>query len=118
MGPLKLSMRVGRGGDGQPPADATLPAFVLLSRCRGPQMLLSRSGDGQVYCWRLNDARSQLVSEEKLLTRGGLIAASASGFWIAVVNMETDAGEGQVDIWTYESTGGEFQQTPKMVLSL
>jgi len=103
MGPLK-----GRS------TSEMLPAFIILSQ--SSQNLVSRLGDGQVFCWQLNSTRCQVVSEKKLISRGGIIAASSNGFWIAVVNLEADSG-GQLDIWSYESATGR-QRDPSFVVNL
>jgi len=110
--PLKLSMQVGPL-EGQKKSEM-LPATIILSK--NSQNLVSRLCDGQVFCWQLNAARCQVVSEKKLASRGGLIAASRDGFWIAVVNQEADNG-GQIDIWSYEATAGR-KQDPCLVMNL
>jgi len=110
--PLKLSMQIGRL-EGRTKSEM-LPATIILSK--NSQNLVSRLCDGQVFCWQLNAARCQVVSEKKLTSRGGLIAASSNGFWIAVVNQEADNG-GQIEIWSYESTAGR-KQDPCLVMNL
>jgi len=112
--PLKLRIQVG-SLEGRNKSEM-LPANVILSKSSGPQMLVSRLCDGQVFCWQLNVARCQVVSEKKLTSRGGLIAASNNGFWMAIVNQEVDNGV-QVDIWTYESATGR-KQDPSLIMNL
>jgi len=112
--PLKLSIQINQSSgvlDSE-----LLPAQVILSRSFGPQMLLSRLSDGQVYCWLLNSARSQLVSEVQLKKRGGLIATSDDGCWIAVANQEREPSR-HIEIWMYENLGNP-QGKPKLVCSL
>lgn len=117
--PLKLSIQLSPQSVG---TGDRLPACVLLSRSNGPQVLLSRLCDGQVYCWHLNPARSQLMSEVRLVARGGLCAISDDGIWIAVAS-EPDAGEthdatgsnGTVDVWCY---GVGSHQNPKLATSV
>mmetsp|Transcript_115270 Transcript_115270/g.372502 ORF Transcript_115270/g.372502 Transcript_115270/m.372502 type:complete len:661 (-) Transcript_115270:217-2199(-) len=111
--PLKLTIQstVPEGFQG-----ATLPACVALSRSQGPQMLLSRLCDGKVYCWRLNGGRSQLMSEVKLLSRGGLVAISDDGCWIAAVNREDENNE-HVQVWSYESVA-RLNQNPAHLVDM
>mmetsp|Transcript_92937 Transcript_92937/g.240053 ORF Transcript_92937/g.240053 Transcript_92937/m.240053 type:complete len:675 (-) Transcript_92937:436-2460(-) len=92
-----------------------LPSCVILSRTQGPQMLLSRLCDGQVYCWRLNSGRSQLVSEVKLMSRAGLVATSDNGCWIAAVNLESL--EPEVRVWSYIMPNGMLQN-PRQVATV
>eukprot|EP00411_Alexandrium_monilatum_P071318 CAMPEP_0175567428 /NCGR_PEP_ID=MMETSP0096-20121207/40457_1 /TAXON_ID=311494 /ORGANISM="Alexandrium monilatum, Strain CCMP3105" /LENGTH=612 /DNA_ID=CAMNT_0016870751 /DNA_START=13 /DNA_END=1849 /DNA_ORIENTATION=- len=112
--PVKLTMKIGTP-EGSQQADL-LPPCVTLSRSQGPQMLLSRLIDGQVFCWRLNSARSQLVSEVKLLSRGGLMATSDDGCWIAVVNKEDESKE-PLEVWAYENFN-QLHQSPKHLVTL
>lgn len=112
--PLKLSIHVSLP-EGQK-ADA-LPSCVILSRTPGPQMLLSRLCDGQVYCWRLNAARSQLISEVKLMEKAGLVATSDSGCWIAAVNEDGGSSDGQIDVWSYYENNG-LLQNPRQVTTV
>lgn len=109
--PLKLSIQLSPQAIASRERDgARLPACVFLSRRSGPQMLLSRLCDGQVYCWHLNPARSQLLNETKLMDRGGLVAISDDGFWVAAV------GEaGHVDMWCFASG---LAQNPRLVGSV
>lgn len=110
--PLKLSIQLNRT------SAPSLPATIVLSRVAGPQVLVSRLGDGQVYFWRLNSARSQLVSEVKLMDRAGQIVTSDDGCWIAAENCkESDSGWSQVEIWCCESAHGT-SQNPKLVATL
>jgi len=85
--PLKLSIKVDAMS-----ANGTLPACVMLSRCQGQQMLLGRSVGGKVFCWHLNQARSQLVSETELTQNGGLMALADTGTWVAVVTSDGESG--------------------------
>jgi len=83
--PLKLSINV-ENPLLQPEG---FPACAILSRSTGPQFLLGRLVDGQVYSWRLNEERSTLTGEEALVPNknAGAVAASDDGLWIgAVVN--------------------------------
>jgi len=105
--PLKLSIHVSLPEGPEPDA---LPSCAILSRTQGPQMLLSRLCDGQVYCWRLNAARSQLVSEVKLMSKAGLLAASDNGMWIAAVSLE--GAEREIRVFAHTGT------TPRPVTSL
>jgi ankyrin repeat protein len=110
--PLKLSTPFTDG-----PHPGALPPCVTLSRCRGPQVLVCRFSSREVFCWRLNAARSQLVHESKLLSCGGHIATSDDGLWIAVENKEIEDGEGQIGVWCHE-TLDEMPRPPKLIHTL
>jgi len=97
--PLKLTINIDVSSGMH---EGALPTFVELSRGPGTQVLLSRLCDGQVYVWLLNAPRSQLVSEVKLMDRGGLAASSDDGCWMAVVNLEDGIGK-QTEVWWYEN---------------
>lgn len=99
--PLKLTTPFSEG-----PRRDTMPACFTLSRCRGPQMLVCRFSNSEVYSWRLNSARSQLVHESKLLSFGGHIATSDDGRWIAAENKDVNPDQGEVCIWCYETLEG------------
>mmetsp|Transcript_65834 Transcript_65834/g.122824 ORF Transcript_65834/g.122824 Transcript_65834/m.122824 type:complete len:614 (+) Transcript_65834:121-1962(+) len=88
--PLKLNL-------GLRPAPAGLAgersqAQLCLSQTgsSSPQVLVGKLGDGQVYAWRLNASRTQLLAEVKLMNLCGLIAVSDSASWIACVDKEAD----------------------------
>ncbi|CAJ1371503.1 unnamed protein product [Effrenium voratum] len=66
-----------------------LPPMVTMSRTLGTSIVIGRLADGQVYCWQLNSARSQLVSEVKLASCAGVLASSDDGSWVALANKET-----------------------------
>jgi len=110
--PLKLSMQVGTFESRK--KSEMLPACIILSK--DSQNLVSRLCDGQVFCWQLNAARCQVVSEKNLASRGGLIAASNDGVWIAVVNQAVDNG-GQIDLWSHETPAGR-KQDPLLIMNL
>lgn len=109
--PLKLNIKV----DPQP-CSHLQPACVMLSRCQGPQMLLGRLVDGKIFCWHLNSARSQLVSETELMKNGGIVAISDNGCWIAVVSNDDDNGT-QVTVFSYESPEG-LRTNPEVIAQI
>eukprot|EP00971_Amphidinium_carterae_P183728 3646986-Amphidinium_carterae.1 len=88
--PLKLNLGL------RPPAAALAgeltQAQLCLSRkgANSPQVLVGKLGDGQVYAWRLNASRTQLLAEVKLMNLCGLISVSDSASWIACVDKEAD----------------------------
>jgi len=98
--PLKLSIKIEASN-----RTHFQPACVMLSHCQGPQMLLGRLVDGKIFCWHMNSARSQLVSEYELVKNGGRLAISDNGHWIAVCRNDAEP-PGKLSIFTYESPDG------------
>lgn len=90
---------------------ATSP-LLYLSNTAGPSTLLSRLCDGQVLCWCLNNCCSQLVSEFRLADRGGHLALSGNGLWMAV-----DDTKSHVEVWSFEGPNG-VQQFPEQVTTI
>mmetsp|Transcript_40657 Transcript_40657/g.73466 ORF Transcript_40657/g.73466 Transcript_40657/m.73466 type:complete len:615 (-) Transcript_40657:152-1996(-) len=88
--PLKLNLGLRPAPAGF--AGELTPAQLCLSRkgANSPQVLVGKLGDGQVYAWRLNASRTQLLAEVKLMNLCGLISVSDSASWIACVDKETD----------------------------
>ncbi|CAE7560949.1 unnamed protein product [Symbiodinium natans] len=72
-----------------------LPPMVTMSRTHGTSIVIGRLADGQVFCWQLNSARSQLVSEAKLAVRAGALANSDDCSWVCLANKET----GHLDVF-------------------
>ena len=87
-----------------PAAQDLLPPMVTMSRVQGTCIVMGRLADGQVYCWLLNSARSQLISEVKLAVSAGALATSDDGAWVCLANKET----GHVDVFTLDQ--GAHQQ--------
>mmetsp|Transcript_118582 Transcript_118582/g.342886 ORF Transcript_118582/g.342886 Transcript_118582/m.342886 type:complete len:797 (-) Transcript_118582:238-2628(-) len=112
--PLKLSMKVDPS-----PHDNQLPACAMLSRIEGPRMLLlGRLVDGNVFCWHLNQARSQLESESKVANNGGLCALSDNGAWIAVVTYEPEMDMlPQLTVFSYAQESFDGRRTKPEVLA-
>lgn len=77
------------------PSQDLLPPMVTMSRIQGTCIVMGRLADGQVYCWLLNSARSQLISEVKLAMCAGALATSDDGAWVCLTNKET----GHVDVF-------------------
>jgi len=114
--PLKLSMKVD-----PTPHDSQLPACAMLSRVEGPRMLLlGRLVDGNVFCWHLNQARSQLESENNVAKNGGLCALSDNGAWIAVVMHEQETGMmPQLTVFSYAYDSIDGRRTkPEVVVRI
>merc|ERR1711920_485507 len=66
-----------------------LPAYIVLSRTSGPQLLLGRLSNGKVMSWRFNGTRNQLEHELVVGANAHLVAASDDGCWVAMVFGET-----------------------------
>jgi hypothetical protein len=95
--PLKLSC------DSAGRADATssqLHPTILGSTSAAPIKLLSRTYSGQVYCWRLQAACAQIVSQCLITESGGLLALSECGTWFAAVNL-AEQGKPNLEVWTF-----------------
>jgi len=97
--PLRLNIAVD-----SVPQVPSLSSCAILSRTRGPQLLLSRLVDGKLFSWHLSKTRTQLVGESQLTSKAGLVAVSDDGCWIAAaVHMD---GGCHVHVWSYGSTSG------------
>lgn len=108
--PLKFNVGVDAPACGPP-----LPACALLSRCRGRQTLLGRLADGKIFCWQLDAARSQLVSEAELAQRGGgAVALSDDGCWIAAAGSD-EAGAPRVTVFFCEDATEGPSASPAVV---
>eukprot|EP00971_Amphidinium_carterae_P096560 1910985-Amphidinium_carterae.1 len=88
--PLKLNLGLRPTPAGL--AGERTQAQLCLSRMgpNSPQVLVGKLGDGQVYAWRLNASRTQLLAEVKLMNLCGLISVSDSASWIACVDKEAE----------------------------
>jgi len=110
--PLKLSVEGGRQE-----GDTSLPTVVCSASAKTPLILLTRICSGKVICWRVNAANSQLVSETTILAKGGPIAISGNGRWLAAVD-KGQPGNEQIELWTFESSTNSVHRFPKMLLHL
>merc|ERR1719264_711719 len=108
--PLKLSVAESDTAESE-----RIPPAVLVSTSRAPLVLVSRICSGKVLCWRLTAACSQLVSEAKLTDRGGHVAVSNDGKWVAVVDKGA-GGQPEVVVWTFEAADSPPLRTPKRIL--
>lgn len=95
--PLKLSIDTGRAGVA---SDAMLP-ILLSSTAAAPVTLLGRVHGGKVFCWRLNVACAQIVSQTLVSENGGLVAVSSGGQWLATVNLGPDGHGSSLEVWFF-----------------
>lgn len=101
--PLKLSIMVGLA---QLNPQMEFPQFITCSTSDGPLTVVSRLFTGKVLCWPLHDAAVQITAEHTLAAKGGPIAISSDGNWIAVAQHGNESGTGQVDVWNFGRDGG------------
>jgi len=73
----------------------------MLSKCHGPQVLVTRLSDSRVYCWDLDCSMTEIVNEQQLVACGGLIATSKESYWVAVANADTQ----QIEVWACGQNG-------------
>lgn len=97
--PLKISVDVSL------PSRDALPPCIVASTSAARLVMVGRLCGGQVLCWRFNKACSQLVSEQQLVDKGGALAVSHGGSWIAVASPASVADGGRIHIWTCTRLG-------------
>jgi hypothetical protein len=91
--------------------EAPMPPAICVSTWKGPLVVVSRTFDGRVLCWRLNDAGSQLTSEARLVKNGGLLALSGNGRWIAVSVCSAHDSEA-IQVFTLEGVPNSAEPRP------
>lgn len=105
--PLRLSIRTDDN-----PTDLIPPAIVS-STSAGPQTVVCRVCTQKVFYWRFESISCPM--EVTIAPKGGLIAISSTGSWLAVVE-EDDYGKHRTKIWSCDNSS--TPPVPSLVSSL
>jgi len=81
------------------PARDLMPSAIVSSASAWPQVFLSRVCTRKVFSWHFDQSEDPL--ETVLANKGGLIAISSTGRWLAIVE-EDDRGTNRVKVWSYD----------------
>jgi len=89
---------------------AGLEPTILCSTSSEPLTIAVRMCSSKVICWKMNRTRSQLAGETMLTERGGLIALSGNGNWLAVAEQD----ESRADLSVWHLGGADFTEQRKV----